>query len=124
VPAVPAAALPLAGLTALRLLRDAGSVAGRRILLTGASGGVGHYVTELAANSGADITVVTATAERGQRLAALGAAAVVHDIGASAGPFDLVLESTGGKNLALAVDRLAPAGTLIWFGQASRDPAP
>lgn len=123
VPAVPAAALPLAGLTALRLLRSAGSVAGRRILLTGASGGVGHYVTELAANSGADITVVTATAERGQRLAALGATSVVHDIDTSAGPFDLVLEATGGKNLALGVDRLAPAGTLIWFGQASRDPA-
>jgi len=86
VPVVQAAALPLAGLTALRLLRSAGSVAGRRILLTGASGGVGHYVTELAANSGADITAVTASAERGERLAALGAAAVVHDIGASAGP--------------------------------------
>jgi NADPH:quinone reductase len=123
VPAVQAAALPLAGLTALRLLRSAGSVAGRRILLTGASGGVGHYVTELAANSGADITAVTASAERGERLAALGAAAVVRDIGASAGPFDLVLESTGGTNLALAVGRLAPAGTLIWFGQASRTPA-
>jgi len=37
---------------------------------------------------------VTASAERGERLAALGAAAVVHDIGASTGPFDLVLEST------------------------------
>ncbi len=37
-----AAALPLAGLTALRLFRSAGSVIGRRILLTGASGGVGH----------------------------------------------------------------------------------
>ena len=123
VPAVQAAALPLAGLTALRLLRSAGSVAGRRILLTGASGGVGHYVTEMAANSGADITAVTASAERGERLAALGAAAVVHDIGASAGPFDLVLESTGGTSLALAVGRLAPAGTLIWFGQASRTPA-
>ena len=122
VPAVQAAALPLAGLTALRLLRSAGSVAGRRILLTGASGGVGHYVTELAANSGAEITAVTATAERGERLAALGAA-VVHDIDGSAGPFDLVLESTGGKNLAQAVGRLAPAGTLIWFGQASRTPA-
>src|SRR5262249_54854949 len=40
-----AAALPLAGLTALRLLRAAGPMAGRRVLLTGASGGVGHYVT-------------------------------------------------------------------------------
>jgi NADPH2:quinone reductase len=42
---VAAAALPLAGLTALRLLRMAGNVTGRRILLTGASGGVGHYFT-------------------------------------------------------------------------------
>jgi NADPH:quinone reductase-like Zn-dependent oxidoreductase len=123
VPAVQAAALPLAGLTALRLLRTAGSVAGRRVLLTGASGGVGHYVTELAASSGAEITAVTATAERGQRLTALGAAAIVRDIEGSAGPFDLVLESTGGKNLALATVRLAPGGTLIWFGQASRTPA-
>jgi NADPH:quinone reductase len=123
VPAVQAAALPLAGLTALRLLRSAGSIAGRRILLTGASGGVGHYVTELAANSGAEVTAVTANAGRGERLAALGAVAVVHDIEGSAGPFDLVLESTGGKSLALAAGRLAPAGTLIWFGQASREPA-
>ena len=104
------------------MLRSAGSVAGLRILLTGASGGVGHYVTELAASSGAEVTAVTANAERGERLAALGAAAVVHDIGASAGPFDLVLESTGGTDLARAAG-LAPAGTLIWFGQASRTPA-
>jgi len=50
VPVTQAAALPLAGLTALRLLRTAGHIIGRRILLTGASGGVGHYVTELAAS--------------------------------------------------------------------------
>lgn len=78
IPAVTAAALPLAGLTALRLLRVAGNVTGRRILLTGASGGVGHYVTELAANAGADVTVITATPERGSRLRELGAAAVAH----------------------------------------------
>src|ERR1700729_4128682 len=42
--AVTAAALPLSGLTALRMLRVAGDVTGRRMLLTGASGGVGHYV--------------------------------------------------------------------------------
>jgi len=49
VPAVVAAALPLAGLTALRLVRAAGDLAGRRILLIGASGGVGHFFVELAA---------------------------------------------------------------------------
>jgi hypothetical protein len=48
-----AAALPLAGLTALRLLRLAGPAASRRVLVTGASGGVGHYFTELAADQGA-----------------------------------------------------------------------
>ncbi|MFC9327570.1 zinc-binding dehydrogenase [Kitasatospora sp. NPDC057015] len=123
VTAAQAAALPLAGLTALRLLRTAGSVAGRRILLTGASGGVGHYVTELAAAAGAEVTAVTASAERGERLTALGAAAVVREIGEAQGTFDLVLESTGGKNLPLALSRLAPRGELVWFGQASREPA-
>jgi NADPH:quinone reductase-like Zn-dependent oxidoreductase len=121
--AVEAAALPLVGLTALRLLRTAGQVTGQRILLTGASGGVGHYVTELAASAGAELTAVTASAERGQRLTELGAAAVIHDITEAAGRYDLILESTGGKNLPLALDRLRNRGTLIWFGQASREPA-
>ena len=120
--AVQAAALPLAGLTALRLLRTAGEVTGRRILITGASGGVGHYFTELAAGAGAEVTAVSRDAERGARLAELGAAAVVHDLDAARGPFDLVLESTGGKTFADALNRLAPKGTLIWFGQASREP--
>jgi len=121
--AVQAAALPLAGLTALRLMRTVGNVTGRRILLTGASGGVGHYFTELAANAGAEVTAITSSAERGQQLIRLGAAAVVHDIAAADGPFHLVLESTGGENLPLALDRLVHRGTLIWFGQATRCPA-
>ncbi|MFG2846709.1 zinc-binding dehydrogenase [Kitasatospora sp. NPDC048296] len=121
--AVRAAALPLAGLTALRLLRAAGALAGRRVLLTGASGGVGHYFTELAAAAGAELTVVTASPERGRRLAELGAAEVLHELGAARGPYDLVLESTGGAALPLALARLARRGTLIWFGQASRTPA-
>ena len=101
--AIQAAALPLAGLTALRRLRLAGNVTGRRILLTGASGGVGHYVTELATAAGAEVTVVTASAERGRRLAELGPAQVVHNVAAAPGPYHLV-ESTGGENLALAAD--------------------
>ncbi|MFH8379808.1 zinc-binding dehydrogenase [Kitasatospora sp. NPDC018058] len=121
--AVRAAALPLAGLTALRLLRTAGALAGRRVLMTGASGGVGHYFTELAAAAGAELTVVTASPERGHRLAELGAAEVLHDLGEARGPYDLVLESTGGTALPLALARLAGRGTLIWFGQASRTPA-
>ncbi|HUR04668.1 MAG TPA: zinc-binding dehydrogenase, partial [Nonomuraea sp.] len=117
------AALPLAGLTALRLLRTAGPVLGRRVLLTGASGGVGHYVTELAAAAGAEITAVTRDDERGARLTELGAAEIVHDVADARGPYDIVLESTGGPALPIALARLARRGTLIWFGQAGRTPA-
>ncbi|WP_331740038.1 zinc-binding dehydrogenase (plasmid) [Streptomyces sp. NBC_01005] len=118
---VRAAALPLAGITALRLLRTAGSLAGRRVLLTGASGGVGHYVTELAVGAGAELTAVTATPVRGERLAELGAK-MVHEVAAAQGPFDVVLESTGGPDLALALSKVRPGGLLVWFGQASRTP--
>ncbi|MFD7300914.1 zinc-binding dehydrogenase [Streptomyces pharetrae] len=118
---VRAAALPLAGITALRLLRTAGSLAGRRVLLTGASGGVGHYVTELAVGAGAELTAVTATRARGERLAELGAR-VVHEVAAAPGPFDVVLESTGGPELSLGLSKVRPGGTLVWFGQASRTP--
>jgi NADPH:quinone reductase len=122
VDAVTAAALPLAGLTALRLLRAAGPLAGRRVLITGASGGVGHYVTELAAASGAELTAVTATPERGARLMQLGAAELVTAVDAASGPYDVVLESVGGDSLPTALARLAPGGLLVWFGQASRTP--
>ncbi|MFC0601589.1 zinc-binding dehydrogenase [Streptomyces palmae] len=118
---VRAAALPLAGITALRLLRTAGSLVGRRVLLTGASGGVGHYVTELALGAGAEVTAVTATPVRGERLARLGAE-VVHEVAAAQGPFDIALESTGGPELPAALAQLRPGGTLVWFGQAGRTP--
>ncbi|MFA1549645.1 zinc-binding dehydrogenase [Actinomadura chokoriensis] len=119
---VRAAALPLAGITALRLLRTAGSLAGRRVLLTGASGGVGHYVTELAVGAGAELTAVTATPVRGERLAELGAH-LVYDVAAARGPFDVVLESTGGPALPAALSKVRPGGLLVWFGQVSRTPA-
>lgn len=122
VSSVQAAALPLAALTALRLLRVAGSVIGRRVLLTGASGGVGHYVTELAASAGASITAVVSEPSRGERLLELGADSIVYDVSDAAGPFDLVLESVGGASLPIALSKLTAGGQLIWFGEASRQP--
>ncbi|MGD9985482.1 zinc-binding dehydrogenase [Pseudonocardia sp.] len=119
---VVAAALPLAGLTALRLLKVCGPLAGKTVLITGASGGVGHYLVELAASQGAILTVVVGTPERGRRLRELGAADIVHDVTATVGPFDVVIESVGGDVLPQAWARLAGRGLLVWLGQASREP--
>ncbi|HTP20582.1 MAG TPA: zinc-binding dehydrogenase [Solirubrobacteraceae bacterium] len=120
---VEAAALPLAGLTALRLVRASGAVAGMRVLLTGASGGVGHYLTELASASGAAVTAVSASPERAERLVALGAANVVRGLDDATGPYDIAFESVGGSSLPQALKLLAKGGRLIWFGQASRTPS-
>jgi NADPH:quinone reductase-like Zn-dependent oxidoreductase len=117
-----AAALPLAGLTALRLLRAAGPLIGRRLLVTGASGGVGHYVTELAIASGAEVTAVSASQERGAKLAALGATVVAGPADAP-GRYDVVMESVGGQSLAAARRKARTSGIVLWFGQASRAPA-
>jgi NADPH:quinone reductase-like Zn-dependent oxidoreductase len=117
-----AAALPLAGLTALRLLRAAGPLIGRRLLVTGASGGVGHYVTELAIASGAEVTAVSASHERGAKLAALGATVVAGPADAP-GRYDVVMESVGGQSLAAARRKARTSGIVLWFGQASRTPA-
>jgi NADPH:quinone reductase-like Zn-dependent oxidoreductase len=120
--AVVAAALPLAGLTALRLLRVCGPLPGKTVLITGASGGVGHYFVELAAAQGAIVTAVSSSPERGLRLRELGAADVVHDVTDTTGPFDVVIESVGGDVLPAAWARLAGRGLLVWLGQASRKP--
>jgi NADPH:quinone reductase len=116
-----AAALPLAGLTALRLVRAAGPLIGTRLLITGASGGVGHYVTELAVASGAEVTAVSATPERGAALAALGAT-VVADPAEAPGRYDIVMESVGGQSFTAARRKARTDGIVLWFGQASRTP--
>jgi NADPH:quinone reductase-like Zn-dependent oxidoreductase len=121
-PGAVAAALPLAGLTALRLVRAAGNLAGRRVLLTGASGGVGHYLNELAAGNGALVTAVTSTAGRGSRLAERGAEAVVLDVSDAVGPYAVIMESVGGKTFTAALAKLTPGGTVLWYGQAGLEP--
>jgi NADPH:quinone reductase len=123
VSAAVASTLGVAGLTALRLLRYSGPLAGQRVLLTGASGGVGHFLSELTVAQGALVTAVTASAERGERLLALGAAEVVTDVDDAEGPFGVIFESVGGTTFEAAVAHLAPHGTLLWFGGASREPA-
>jgi NADPH2:quinone reductase len=118
-----AAALPLAGLTALRLLRAAGDVAGRSLLVTGASGGVGHYIVELAAAADARVTAVARTPTRGARLLELGAERIVTTVAEAEGPFDVVLESVGGDTFAEALAKATPGGLVLWFGIASLRPS-
>ncbi len=99
-PAEQAATLGVAGLTAIRLLRVSGPLAGRRVLVTGASGKVGHLLVELAAAQGARITALSSSAERGARLLELGAEAVQVRLEDVEGELDLAFESVGGALLA------------------------
>jgi len=92
-----AATLPVAGLTALRTLRHGGALIGRRVLITGAAGGVGTLAIQIAAQSGAHVTAVVGRPERAAGLKELGATEVVDGIGAAQGRFALILESAGGE---------------------------
>jgi NADPH2:quinone reductase len=117
-----AAALPMAGTTAANLVREGGPLLGARVLITGASGGVGHLAVQLAALGGADVTAV-ASPQRAEALLGYGARRVVADPSETEGPFELVLESVGGASLDAAIARVAPGGTVIVFGNSSREPA-
>ena len=120
VPDAQAATLPVAGLTALKALDRAGNLIGRRVLVTGASGGVGRFAIQLAAHGGAH---VTALARRTEGLAALGAQEVVSELGAGGPRFDAVLESVGGTVLGAALARLADRGLLVTFGASAEGDA-
>jgi NADPH:quinone reductase-like Zn-dependent oxidoreductase len=121
-PVTTAAALPLAGLTALRLLRVAGAVVGHRVLVTAAAGGVGFALTELLAGAGAEIVAVTSNDARATRLKELGAAQVVKRAADAEGLFTLIFESVGGQEFADAIGKAAPGATVLWYGQASLQP--
>lgn len=117
------ATLPIAGVTALRLLRLGGDLTNRRVLVTGAAGGVGRFLVEMASGSGAEVTGVTSTPERASGLEDLGAAAVVHDMGEAEGPFDLIFESVGGSSLEFSISLIAPGGTIAVYGNSSNTEA-
>src|SRR5271170_7304739 len=117
-----AAALPVAGLTALRTLRHGAPLLGRRVLVTGAAGGVGHLAIQLAARSGARVTAVIGSPERGTGLRELGAAELAQGIESAEGRFALILESAGGASLAAAIRLVAAKGTVVVFGNSSGEP--
>jgi NADPH:quinone reductase-like Zn-dependent oxidoreductase len=121
-----AASLPVAALTALRALRAGGPLIGRRVLVTGAAGGVGRFAVELAARGGAAAVaaVVRDVATRGAGLRELGATEVVTAVSAAtSGPFDIALESVGGATLTETVNALAADGIALVFGNSSNEPS-
>lgn len=114
-----AATLPVAGLTALRTLRYGGFLLGRRVLVTGASGGIGHLAVQLAALAGAEVTGIVSHADRGAFLYERGATSVVTSSQEASGLFDLVLESVAGTSFTDSIRRVAPNGTVVAFGASS-----
>jgi NADPH:quinone reductase len=115
-----AAALPVAGLTALRSLRHGAPLLGKRVLITGAAGGVGHMAVQIAAKSGARVTAIVGGPERGRHLR--GAAEIVEGIERAKGRFALILESAGGASFAAAIARIEAKGTIVIFGNSSGEP--
>ncbi|HWI07554.1 MAG TPA: zinc-binding dehydrogenase [Solirubrobacteraceae bacterium] len=116
-----AATLPVAGITALRALEICGFVLGRRVLVTGASGGVGRFAVQLAALAGAHVTAVSRNEERARGLRELGADEIVHDLDGEQ-RYDAVVEGVGGATLGAALRRVAAHGVVVSFASSDPDP--
>jgi len=133
VSAVDAAALPTAGMTALDALAAAGlgeDATGTRVLVTGAGGGVGAFLVQLAAARGAVVTAVCSGA-KAELVRSLGASEVIdYALGEpAAGEADVVLDFGGARDLATLASWSHSGGVVIlgggenggrWLGGASR----
>jgi NADPH:quinone reductase-like Zn-dependent oxidoreductase len=113
-----AATLPVAGITALETLDIGGNPLGRRVLVTGASGGVGTFAIQLAKHAGAHVTAV---ARRQEGLRELGADEVVDSVPEGA-EYDTILDGVGGPILGAAIGAVAPFGTVVSFANTIREP--
>lgn len=112
-----AATFPVAGLTALHALARGGLLLGRRVLVTGATGGVGDFAVQLARLAGAQVTASARRADQVAALRELGADEVVVGEEIPASPkYDLVIESVGGRTLGTALAALERAGVCVTLG--------
>ncbi|MCB2176305.1 MAG: NAD(P)-dependent alcohol dehydrogenase [Actinomycetales bacterium] len=117
-----AAALPISAATALQAVRDHGRAEpGRRVLVIGASGGVGSYAVQIAAAVGAHVTAV-ASGAKADLVRSLGADVVVDyrttelTPQTTGGAFDLIVDIAGGRRLRHLRRLLTPTGTLVIVG--------
>jgi NADPH:quinone reductase-like Zn-dependent oxidoreductase len=128
-----AAAVPVSGVTALRGIRDAGRVkAGDRVLINGATGGVGVYAIQIAKSLGAEVTAVCGPGNV-ELARELGADHVIDytqdDYTEGEARYDLVLDNVANRSLADARKAVAAGGSYInnsarsddrWFGAVGR----
>jgi NADPH:quinone reductase-like Zn-dependent oxidoreductase len=121
-----AAAVPIAAITALQALRDKGMVqAGQKVLINGASGGVGPFAVQIAKSLGADVTAVCST--RNVAMArSIGADRVIdytrEDFTRGSQHYDLIIDSVGSHSLSEYRRVLTPTGRLVMVGGPSDDP--
>jgi NADPH:quinone reductase-like Zn-dependent oxidoreductase len=116
-----AAAVPVSATTALQAVRDVARVRpGQRVLVIGASGGVGSFAVQIAVAAGAEVTGVC-SAEKADLVRALGAEQVIdytaQDPVDGCRRYDVVLDIAGGRPVARLRQALAPHGTLVITGE-------
>jgi NADPH:quinone reductase-like Zn-dependent oxidoreductase len=119
-----AAAVPISGFAALQALRDEGEVQpGQKVLVIGASGGVGSFAVQLAKAFGAEVTGVASTAQL-DLVRSIGADDVVdytrEDVTDGTRRWDLVLDTAGHRPLSRLRRALTPDGTLVIVGSEGR----
>jgi NADPH:quinone reductase-like Zn-dependent oxidoreductase len=120
-----AAAIGVSASTALQLLRDDGKVErGQKVLVNGASGGVGTFTVQIAKAFGAEVTAVTST-KNVKMVRAIGADHVIdytrEDFTTGAERYDLILDNVGNHSMARTRRPLTPSGTLISNGGGHSD---
>lgn len=121
---VEAAAIPTGGLTALQGLRNHGHIAsGQRVLIVGASGGVGVYAVQIAKSFDAHVTAVCGV-RNADMVMGIGADAVIdyaqHDWDGT-GPYDLILDMVGDRPFETYVKNLTPEGRMVSVGALAMD---
>ena len=115
-----AAAVPMAAITALQGLRDEGKIqAGQKVLINGASGGVGTFALQIAKSFGAEVTAVCSTGNVEQALS-IGADHVIdytkEDFTESGKQYDLIFAANGYHPLAAYKRALTPKGIYVMAG--------
>jgi NADPH2:quinone reductase len=117
-----AACMPLAGMTAFRALALGGFPVGKRLLVTGASGGVGHMAVQIARAAQMTVTGLIRNIEANAAAVAT-CHNTVRDMRDAHGPYDHILEGVGGEVLTQCLDVVAPGGTVVSYASTLMDPA-